>query len=128
MKGLSVFLMICSMALASVVLAATPNRNNGFGGGLGPRPTQATCRYWCRTPEGQAYCCEGSQEPAGPVGVKPGVCPPVRPTCPPVRSFGPPKTCSNDYSCGGINKCCYDRCLEEHVCKAPIDYETPIDY
>ncbi|XP_076050758.1 uncharacterized protein LOC143031148 [Oratosquilla oratoria] len=82
--------------------------------------SSASCRYWCKTPEGQAYCCEGENQPPGPLAVKPGVCPPVRPVCPPVRTFsGPPVTCSNDGSCGGADKCCFDRCLGEHVCKAP---------
>ncbi|XP_042882173.1 DEAD-box ATP-dependent RNA helicase 52A-like [Penaeus japonicus] len=76
------------------------------------------CRYWCKTPEGQAYCCETVYEPETPVGTKPLDCPQVRPTCPNVRS-GPPKTCSNDYKCAGLDKCCFDRCLEEHVCKPP---------
>nr|XP_027209462.1 uncharacterized protein LOC113802963 [Penaeus vannamei] len=80
----------------------------------------STCRYWCRTPEGQAYCCENINQPQSTAGVvKPGFCPPVRPVCP-LRSFQPPFTCSNDGACGGIDKCCFDRCLGEHVCKAPL--------
>ncbi|XP_066986800.1 ATP-dependent RNA helicase glh-2-like isoform X1 [Macrobrachium rosenbergii] len=92
--------------------------NPGFGGGFGG--VSNTCRRWCRTPEGQAYCCETNNEPDTIPFVKPGVCPPVRPQCPPVRSFTPPQTCSNDSKCGGVDKCCYDRCLEEHVCKPPV--------
>ncbi|XP_066974005.1 uncharacterized protein [Macrobrachium rosenbergii] len=96
------------------------------GGGIGGGPggilpggvnPPATCRYWCRTPEGQAYCCESDQELEGPVGVKIGNCPRVRPQCPPVRFGGAPTTCSNDFKCAGADKCCYDVCLEEHVCK-----------
>ncbi|XP_068230644.1 ATP-dependent RNA helicase glh-2-like [Palaemon carinicauda] len=94
----------------------------GFGGGGlgGFGGASQTCRRWCRTPEGQAYCCESNNEPDTIPFVKPGQCPPVRPQCPPVRSFAPPQTCSNDSKCGGVDKCCYDRCLEEHVCKPPI--------
>ena len=93
-------------------------QHGGYNNG---RPSSG-CRYWCRTPQGQAYCCENNnQRPTG-VGLKPGQCPPVRPACPPTRSFGPPQTCSNDYSCGGNDKCCFDTCLQEHVCKAPIGY------
>ncbi|XP_064100947.1 ATP-dependent RNA helicase glh-1-like [Macrobrachium nipponense] len=92
--------------------------NPGFGGGFGG--VSQTCRRWCRTPEGQAYCCETNNEPDTIPFVKPGVCPPVRPQCPPVRSFAPPQTCSNDSKCGGVDKCCFDRCLEEHVCKPPV--------
>ncbi|XP_068230683.1 ATP-dependent RNA helicase glh-2-like [Palaemon carinicauda] len=93
--------------------------NPGFGGGFGGGVSQ-TCRRWCRTPEGQAYCCESNNEPETLPFVKPGQCPPVRPQCPPVRSFAPPQTCSNDSKCGGVDKCCFDRCLEEHVCKPPV--------
>ncbi|XP_068231861.1 pupal cuticle protein Edg-91-like [Palaemon carinicauda] len=92
--------------------------NPGFGGGFGG--VSQTCRRWCRTPEGQAYCCESNNEPETLPFVKPGQCPPVRPQCPPVRSFAPPQTCSNDSKCGGVDKCCFDRCLEEHVCKPPV--------
>ncbi|XP_064114744.1 elastin-like [Macrobrachium nipponense] len=94
----------------------------GHGGiGLGPGAvgSSATCRYWCKTPENQAYCCEGNNELPTLPFVKPGVCPPVRPQCPPVRNFGPPEPCSNDSKCAGVDKCCYDRCLEQHVCKPP---------
>ncbi|XP_068230678.1 ATP-dependent RNA helicase glh-2-like [Palaemon carinicauda] len=93
--------------------------NPGLGGGFGGSVSQ-TCRRWCRTPEGQAYCCESNNEPETLPFVKPGQCPPVRPQCPPVRSFAPPQTCSNDSKCGGVDKCCFDRCLEEHVCKPPV--------
>nr|ACF25907.1 crustin-1 [Eriocheir sinensis]ACR77767.1 crustin I [Eriocheir sinensis]ADB10836.1 crustin [Eriocheir sinensis]UCU83344.1 crustin [Eriocheir hepuensis] len=84
-----------------------------YGGGC-----HATCRYWCKTPENQTYCCEDEREIPSKVGLKPGKCPPVRPVCPPTRGFfEPPKTCSNDGSCYGADKCCFDRCLGEHVCK-----------
>ncbi|XP_076030950.1 uncharacterized protein LOC143019142 [Oratosquilla oratoria] len=96
----------------------------GLTGGLGSvvAPTSG-CRYWCRTPEGAAYCCENVNQPTNPIAtqiVKPGQCPPVRPVCP--RVFGPPITCSNDGACGGVDKCCFDRCLGEHVCKPPLGF------
>ena len=92
----------------------------GIGGSGGAVGGSSTCRYWCKNPQGQAYCCEGNNQPAGPVGTKSGYCPPVRPSCPPTRFFGgPPQTCSNDYSCPGIDKCCHDTCLGEAVCKPP---------
>ncbi|XP_063611454.1 uncharacterized protein LOC134785101 [Penaeus indicus] len=100
----------------------------GFPGGVpGGFPSAtappATCRRWCRTPEQQAYCCETAFEPEAPVGTKPLNCPRVRDTCPPVRFGGqPPVTCSSDYKCGGLDKCCFDRCLGEHVCKPPSFY------
>ena len=93
----------------------------GVGHGSGARP--ATCRYWCKTPEGQAYCCENVNQAEKPAiasqVVKPGLCPPVRPDCP-LRQFGgPPQTCSKDGDCASVDKCCFDRCLGEHVCKPP---------
>ncbi|KAK7078793.1 hypothetical protein SK128_013925 [Halocaridina rubra] len=97
----------------------------GLGGGLGGIGSNiappSSCRYWCRTPQGQAYCCEGAEQPQSFVGVvKPGFCPPVRPVCPPIRNFLPPATCSNDGACGGVDKCCFDTCLQEHICKPPL--------
>merc|ERR1711972_431362 len=91
----------------------------GIGGAIGG--SSSTCRYWCKNPQGQAYCCENNaQAPSPVVGTKQGYCPPVRPSCPPTRFFGgPPQTCSNDGSCPGVDKCCYDTCLSEHVCKPP---------
>ena len=93
----------------------------GFGGNTGfNRP--ASCRYWCRTPQGQVYCCEGANQQQSFVGFKPGRCPPVRPVCPPTRNFGPPSSCSNDGSCAGVDKCCFDTCLQQHTCKAPFGF------
>ncbi|XP_064115801.1 uncharacterized protein LOC135221831 [Macrobrachium nipponense] len=100
----------------------------GIGGigGIGavrPPSIPSDCRYWCRTPQGQAYCCESAHEPQSLVGVvKPGFCPPVRPLCPPVRNFLPPAPCSNDGACGGVDKCCFDTCLQQHVCKPPLGF------
>merc|ERR1712038_1504429 len=69
--------------------------NPGFGGqnpGFGGQVTGG-CRFWCRTPQGQVYCCENANQGQGggfPF-TKPGQCPPVRPSCPPTRNFfGPP--------------------------------------
>ncbi|XP_063615092.1 uncharacterized protein LOC134788159 [Penaeus indicus] len=62
--------------------------------------------------EDQAYCCETVHEPETPVCTKPLNCPQVRPTC--QRFHGSPTTCSNDYKCVGLDKCCFDRCLGEH--------------
>merc|ERR1711887_25015 len=104
--------------------------NPGFGGinpGLGGTPpgfggpVTGGCRYWCRTPQGQTYCCENANQAATVPFLKPGRCPPVRPSCPPTRNFfGPPQTCSNDGRCPGVDKCCFDTCLQEHVCKPPL--------
>merc|ERR1712179_101162 len=95
------------------------NSGYGVGGGLGS--SSGSCRYWCRTPQGQAYCCEGGNEVASLPTLKPGQCPPVRPQCPPTRlGFRPPQQCSNDSRCPGVEKCCFDTCLQHHTCKAPI--------
>ncbi|XP_068219255.1 uncharacterized protein [Palaemon carinicauda] len=79
------------------------------------------CRYRCRDPYGRLYCCESTT--AYPMfhayqTTKPGNCPSVHPQCPPVRG-GPPRRCSQDRSCLGMDKCCYDSCLGHHVCKPP---------
>jgi len=97
--------------------------NPGLGGGFGSVAPPSACRYWCRTPQGQAYCCENVNQPQSAAGVvKPGYCPPVRPVCPPVRNFAPPASCSNDGACGGVDKCCFDTCLQQHTCKAPLGF------
>ncbi|RXG50989.1 hypothetical protein Avbf_14315 [Armadillidium vulgare] len=71
------------------------------------------CRYWCKNDRSQFYCCENSDDRPGPVGEKKGRCPQVRPSCPGLgATFSGPKTCSNDYSCPGRDKCCYDVCLK----------------
>merc|ERR1712002_274288 len=137
MKGIQILFISCLAAAAFGEEAAgessSSNTRAGGGssgggaagfnpgiGGIRPPPRPASCRYWCRTPQGQAYCCEDGARPPSVVTVKPGRCPPVRPTCPPVRNFGgPPQTCSNDGSCAGYDKCCFDTCLQEHVCKPP---------
>ncbi|XP_063597669.1 uncharacterized protein LOC134774237 [Penaeus indicus] len=90
------------------------------GGHGGLAEGSKSCRYWCKTPQNQAYCCEDESDHVSQPFVKPGSCPPVRPQCPPVRSgFRPPNQCSNDSRCPGHEKCCYDTCLEHHTCKAP---------
>jgi len=95
--------------------------NSAVGGGYGSSGSSSgSCRYWCRTPQGQAYCCEGGNEVASLPTVKPGQCPPVRPQCPPTRNFRPPQQCSNDSRCPGAEKCCFDTCLQHHTCKPTI--------
>ncbi|CAL4190975.1 unnamed protein product [Meganyctiphanes norvegica] len=84
----------------------------------------ANCRYWCRNSQNQYYCCESSSQIITTPTVKPGSCPAVRPDCPPTRHFIGPVTCSNDGSCGGTDKCCYDTCLEQHICKPIVATTT----
>ncbi|XP_018011805.1 glycine-rich cell wall structural protein [Hyalella azteca] len=100
----------------------------GFPGGSVGGPSiglgSSGCRYWCKTPEGQAYCCESAnQPPSHPVAAivdKPGLCPPVRAVCPLRSNFGPPQPCSKHGDCFNADRCCFDRCLGEHVCKPPV--------
>lgn len=109
----------------------------GVGGGL-PFPIQITssplnaagpvtgnCRRWCRRPppQGGVYCCEKGTDPISPVGEKPGFCPAIRSVCP--RFTAPPVTCSNDGSCIGVDKCCWDTCLCRHTCKTPVNFPQP---
>ncbi|XP_042857765.1 uncharacterized protein LOC122244036, partial [Penaeus japonicus] len=81
------------------------------------------CRLWCKGKyPGQFYCCEDSSKPVTIPVNKPGACPPTRPVCP--RFFTPPlvapQTCGDDSKCPGYDKCCFDICLEEHVCKPAV--------
>merc|ERR1712014_478339 len=62
---------------AGAVLGLSGSVGAGLGGGYGGS-SSGSCRYWCRTPQGQAYCCEGGNEVASLPTVKPGQCPPVR--------------------------------------------------
>nr|ACU25383.1 crustin 2 [Panulirus japonicus] len=112
---------LLGQGLGSVVGGLLGGLQGGFHGGGNIHGQSSSCRYWCRTPRGQYYCCESGSRPPGPVGTKPGRCPIVRFDCPPTRFHGGPQTCSNDYSCAGSDKCCYDTCLGEHVCK-PSEY------
>merc|ERR1712033_134974 len=94
--------------------------NPGHGTGVIGGGGSASCRRWCRTPQGQAYCCEGANEPISAAITKQGQCPPVRPSCPPTRFGQPPRQCSSDGGCAGFDKCCFDTCLQHHTCKPPI--------
>ncbi|XP_076043521.1 uncharacterized protein LOC143026650 [Oratosquilla oratoria] len=111
MRCLAVVLLCCVVVLASA--DPLPQRGGGGRGGRG-------CTYWCRTPFGAVYCCKHPGQGNPFPNVNPGNCPPVRPQCPPTRSHQAPQTCAHDGDCGRWNKCCYDTCLGEHVCKPPI--------
>merc|ERR1711942_129283 len=85
------------------------------GGGVIP-PSGSVCQFWCNR-GGQYVCCENSQQ------AHPGRCPVPRPQCPPVRSgFQGPQSCNLDIDCPYQNKCCYDTCLRERVCKPALYY------
>merc|ERR1712198_639707 len=50
-------------AFGNLGLGAGLGVGHGVGGGLGVGGSSGSCRYWCKTPQGQAYCCEGANEP-----------------------------------------------------------------
>ncbi|XP_076050873.1 uncharacterized protein LOC143031205 [Oratosquilla oratoria] len=79
-----------------------------------PQPS-SSCRLWCKTPWGEYECCDGSKPLPLPED-KPGRCPPIR-ICPPAGYNEGPRICFNDQGCYGSDKCCYDSCLRERVCK-----------
>merc|ERR1719320_1867407 len=86
-----------------------------IGGGVIPS-SGSVCQFWC-TRGGRYVCCENSQQ------AHPGRCPVPRPQCPPVRSgFQGPQSCNLDIDCPYQNKCCYDTCLRERVCKPALYY------
>ena len=78
------------------------------------------CYYWCRTNQGQVYCCESdSQNPYVPIP-KPGKCPA---TCPD-SSEESGESCRLDVDCSGAQKCCINPCsVQERVCRGPIPLE-----
>ncbi|CAL4251075.1 unnamed protein product [Meganyctiphanes norvegica] len=89
--------------------------NPSVGGGVDP-PSGRVCQFWCNR-GGQYVCCENSQQ------AHPGRCPVPRPQCPPVRSgFQGPQSCNLDIDCPFQNKCCYDTCLNDRVCKPALYY------
>ena len=99
----------------------------GMSHGSGARP--ATCRYWCKTPEVKVNVNQAEKPAIASQVVKPGLCPPpppppIRPDCPLLQFGGPPQTCSKDGDCDSVDKCCFDRCLGEHVkiCKPPYSH------
>ena len=52
------------------------------------------------------------------VDVRAGVCPPPQPYCVTQRNYAsPPTECVSDHECSGVDRCCYDTCLEHRVCK-----------
>ncbi|XP_064110597.1 uncharacterized protein LOC135218306 [Macrobrachium nipponense] len=78
-----------------------------------------TCRQWCKgAVRGQFYCCEENTEPLTVPIVKSGGCPPLRSTCP--ENPPTPITCGDDSKCPGRHKCCFDGCINVHVCARPI--------
>uniref|UniRef100_W6MGZ1 Crustin-like-10 protein n=1 Tax=Pagurus bernhardus TaxID=174397 RepID=W6MGZ1_PAGBR len=138
MLRVSVMLVVClvSVAVASnsgLTAAQAANLQNIFGGlsgnqgggsgnqggGLGNQGGgfgEVPCKKYCRKPVGRGYeCCDH---------IKPGQCPPVRPSCPGVRTNNGPVYCVRDDYCSGDAKCCPDACIDNNlrVCKPPLFY------
>ncbi|XP_047486628.1 uncharacterized protein LOC125037512 [Penaeus chinensis] len=78
----------------------------------------SACRYYCRTPEDVAYCCDGGKDYRHPE-THDGDCPEVRSSCP---RFGTnrPDVCPHDGACAPHSKCCFDVCLGHHTCKLAV--------
>merc|ERR1712179_716213 len=88
---------------------------SAVGGGVVPA-SGSVCQFWCNR-GGRYVCCENSQQ------AHPGRCPIPRPQCPPVRAgFQGPQSCNLDIDCPFQNKCCYDTCLNDRVCKPALYY------
>nr|XP_053636129.1 uncharacterized protein LOC128691337 [Cherax quadricarinatus] len=50
-----------------------------------------------------------------------GLCPPLRDYCPRGQDAAPHLAlCNTDYDCAASDKCCFDACLEAHVCKTAV--------
>ena len=78
---------------------------------------ESICRFWCKSPENEIYCCEKVEKPQANSG-KPGKCPSIRYNCTRLNKLTiKPFLCSSDMVCHGKEKCCYDRCLKHHICK-----------
>ncbi|KAK4305294.1 hypothetical protein Pmani_022819 [Petrolisthes manimaculis] len=90
--------------------------DEGIGVGIGVDGEVSLCRNWCKTYLPKVYCCDSPHAGI----IKPGYCPSERSSCPAlINYYLPPSTCSDDGSCPGVNKCCYDNCLLQHTCKSP---------
>lgn len=91
---------------------AAPVLSNDIGG---VRVMNDHCRYYCRTPEKEIYCCEDDMDPINRPSVKSGRCPALVPCQQPLLII----LCSNDSRCPDQDKCCFDPCLKRHACTAP---------
>ncbi|CAL4213259.1 unnamed protein product [Meganyctiphanes norvegica] len=80
------------------------------------------CLYWCRTNQGQVYCCESdTQNPNVPIP-KPGKCPAECPN--EVDQGGDGPSCRLDVECSGGQKCCINPCdVQTRVCRDPVPLE-----
>ena len=72
-----------------------------------------SCKSWCLTSSNKYFCCTRPMKAT--VRMKPGKCPPSKFFCPTVTSPSS-NSCSDDYTCGGGSKCCYDNCLKHKTC------------
>nr|ACJ06765.1 crustin [Paralithodes camtschaticus] len=115
MLRVSLLLTVCLVAVAVANDPLTPaqvaNLQNIFGGLDGGQGVP--CKNYCHKQNRRGYeCCDH---------IKPGQCPPLRPSCPGFRTNGP-VYCERDDYCSGDDKCCPDACFDSHlkVCKPPV--------
>merc|ERR1711973_593784 len=101
-------------AVAGIALGRAQNPSGG---------RSSSCTYWCQNFGGDGYYCCDDQNNNNNRNEKRGSCPRVRDFCTVASpGSGPPEPCyGNDYNCPGSDKCCYDRCLNQEVCK-PAQY------
>lgn len=77
----------------------------------------AKCRYVCIRPHSnEPYCCDDGSNNRGKPAIHGGQCPDVRILC--VRNPFFTK-CGHDGQCAASDKCCYDTCVQHHICKSP---------
>merc|ERR1712212_1335348 len=105
--------------------AIQPAFQGGLTGGLisgqaGGYQNNPNCKFWCKDPTNNYYCCETPEQQGLAGQIHPGVCPTSRPVCPPTRLSGGPSVCYNDGGCALQDKCCFDTCLNQKVCKPTL--------
>ncbi|XP_071552283.1 uncharacterized protein [Panulirus ornatus] len=104
--------------VGSVVKVDEGSRDPVAGGDIA-EVAEEGCRYYCRAPNDEIYCCESDMDPITRPTVKGGVCPASEGSCSYLTFVIP---CSNDARCPDEDKCCFDSCQERHVCVPPSSF------
>ncbi|KAF0303230.1 hypothetical protein FJT64_024809 [Amphibalanus amphitrite] len=80
-----------------------------------PIPVGPSCRYFCIRPTtNEPYCCDDGTNRAGDPSIHGGKCPRLRLLCIRFSFFN---KCAHDGQCAASDKCCYDACIDMHICK-----------
>ncbi|XP_043209169.1 uncharacterized protein LOC122374462 isoform X1 [Amphibalanus amphitrite] len=80
-----------------------------------PIPEGPSCRYFCIRPTtNEPYCCDDGTNRAGDPSIHGGKCPRLRLLCIRFSFFN---KCAHDGQCAASDKCCYDACIDMHICK-----------